>query len=264
MMTCREVARYRFINFGSLCFALVLAIRPAFAGMTNIPPGYKLQQSIELNAKISGVAGFLQILEDARLTPAMRKKIWGIAGHDPSFALSPSEFAHIAPELRNAHLRLVNGAGKVLVDDSFDVGLAQIKTVFLYGTRFPTYLVTSDYSIGMGSYAGPFTELVEISDGRLRYLESAEDMKTDQPHISLAMTLKTHWRIVPDHDGIKKIEAVSCRPNFKNPDVNANEFIVTYSTYRFDGAAWHHLSRREMGFWEYDGPKSWPARDKFP
>jgi hypothetical protein len=76
--------------------------------------------------------------------------------------------------MRPAYLRLVDGAGHVLNDEPLEVPLAAIKVAHLYGDRFPTYLVTADYSTGLGSYNGPATTFVEIRNGRFDYIRLPE------------------------------------------------------------------------------------------
>ena len=248
---------------------------PAYAASgqmadTALPNGYVLRQSVALDPKQNGLQGFMQILEDARITPQMRKAMWGVAGRAPDMVLSKEELQGLGTTPLNAHLRLVGISGQVISDDVLEVPLAAIKTAFLYGTAFPTYLVTADYSIGMGSYAGPLTMLAEVRDGHLQYIQAVENENSGKDRIGLARTLKTEWRIVAARHGPgKEIEEIACRPNFDKPvsdneEFSPDDFWIIYSTYRFDGTRWHVATRRVAGFWENEGPNSWPAQNLFP
>jgi hypothetical protein len=112
---------------------------------------------------------------------------------DPEMALSPDapllKSIKNAP-LKNGILRLIDRQGNVTSVVSFDKPLAKITKTYLYGTKMPTYLVSVDYGVGMGSYAGPATKLVEVHRGKL----------FDVP-IQLAQSLKTGWQIVPAPKG---------------------------------------------------------------
>jgi hypothetical protein len=132
-----------------------------------IPAGYSIYQSVKLKSAQTGIQGFLQILQDERVTPVQRKK-WG-ESRDPSLA------AKLQPPLRNGSMRLINSQGQVIAEEKFEVPLGKIETANLYNTDFPTYLVSTDYGIGMGSYAGPATEFVEIRNGKFEYIHVMED-----------------------------------------------------------------------------------------
>ncbi len=188
------------------------------------------------------------------MTPAYRQS-WG-ASADPEMALGPDDPLVKSLQghpLQNGRLRLVGQDGHVVAVASFGEPLARIATAYLYGTQFPTYLVTVDYGIGMGSYAGPATTLVEVRGGKM----------TDLP-IVLGQSLKNDWRIVAASHGVgKEIEVVQCHPNFKNPNWAASSaFVVDYRTYRFVNGQWRDKLAERIGYWEADD--DWPPRSAFP
>ena len=242
---------------------LIFADR-AFAAAV-IPTGYSVHQSVDVDPTEAGIAGSLQILQDRRITPTLRKLMWGIS-NEPDFVLSEDDVRQkqfAVEPLRHAHLRLVDLSGRVTVDEQFDVPLAEIKVAHLYGTSFPTYLVTLDYSIGMGSYAGPTTTFAEIRNGHLAFVHASETGGTRDTQLSLMRSLKADWRIVRgDKGNLNEILSVACRPDFRDP--NRDDFIIIYSTFRFDGMRWHLSLRQQVGFWENEGENSWPDRGNFP
>ncbi len=243
--------------FALTFLALVVCASFAFA---TAPEGYVIDSSVALDPSQSGVSGFLQTLRDARITNDMRKTMWG-SSNAPDLTLSKRERDRFgkAP-IRKARLRLIDRSGLVLAEEEFEYNLAEIGVAHLYGTRFPTYLVTVDQGFGVGTYRGPATVFAEVRLGRLAYLKAAED---GGERMSLVRSVKYGWRIVASARGpAKEIEAVASVPDFT--DDEPDRFAVIYSTYRFDGRQWHHASRRELGFWEDAGDGSWPDRAHFP
>jgi len=215
---------------------------------------FAVYESVPVVFKTAGMTGFLQILQDKRVTPDYRAT-WGYSA-DPGFALGyddPFVESLKGHPLQDGRIRLIDRGGHVIAVDSFDEPLAEIKTVYLYGTKFPSYLVSVDYGVGMGSYAGPATTLMEVRGGRL----------IDIP-IDLTQSLKNDWQFVPAANGKgKEIEVIQCHPNFKNPNgAKTDEFVVDYITYRFVGGQWRGQTIEKIGFWE--GDENWPPRSAFP
>jgi len=245
--------------FAVCCHSVSLAAedRPflsPLAAQQDNSAAFVIYQNIPLDAKECGIIGTLQILQDKRVTPEYRQT-WGNSAY-PMIALGPDNGFVKSIEhhpLNNGRIRLLGQNGHVIAEDSFTEPLAKIATAYLYGSNFPTYLVTVDYGTGIGSYSGPATTLIEVRSGRL----------IDIP-IFLVSSLKNAWRIVPDARGAgKEIETVSCHPNFKNPNWSkTEEFMVDYSTYSFVRGTWHEKSNEKIGFWESDD--GWPPSSSFP
>ena len=246
----------------ALCLLALLAV-PAWADAPALLAGYAVHRSLPLDQATNGIDGALQILEDSRITPALRSDMWQqttdldlvLAGDDPlRKALSKTP-------LRGAHLRLIDAAGKVAADQAFDVPLAEIDRRQLHEGA-PTFLVSADHSLGIGSYAGLETSLMTIDHSQLR----PEELPGRK---ALGSTLKNAWRIIedtaPGADGKpgtgKAIQVVACHPNWANPAwAEHQEFVVDQTTYRFAAGAWHDTTRTAVGFWESD--QDWP--DGFP
>ncbi len=249
-----------------VAFALVAAIAAVgnvLAGPST-PAGYVIYQTVALDPVQSGMSGALQILQDRRVTAAYRET-WGTSS-DPEVGLGEDDpfVKAIAKEpLKNGRLRLVDQQGHVLVEEEFGAPLAKLETKFLYGSKFPTYLVTVDYGVGFGSYAGPGTELAEVRQGKLQFLHPVEKTDNKDNRIALGRSLKNGWEIVRSATGTgKDILQVQCHPNFDNPKwADAEEFVVVYTRYSFDGHDWHQASRKRIGFWESE---DFPAPSYFP
>jgi len=132
---------------------------------------------------------FVEILEDARITPDLHTEAWGTGQLDGmcEIGAGPPDFcASIAKEpLQLAIVRLVGApgsavafpggavqgaAGLVVIDArGLEVGsyLADVSVEHLYVDERATFFVTVDRNIGMGSYTGPFTYPVELDGQRL-------------------------------------------------------------------------------------------------
>ena len=263
------------VQFAVVAFMIAMANGSALAApqVTKTPDGYRVHQTIAPDAATTGLSGTLEILEDDRITPTLRRAMWGRSYMLDMIldAKDPVQQEFEKEPMRPAHLRLVDASAHVLRDETFEVPLAGIKIAYLYGNRFPTYLVTADYSTGLGSYSGPSTSFAEIRNGRFDYVRLPELAGKTDDRFVLARTLKTDWRILGRPQGTPAvIQSVSCRPDFDN--TKSDDFSTTYSTYRFDGTHWHQASRQRRELWEnesrsYLAPESksdWPEARLFP
>jgi hypothetical protein len=245
-----------------LVLAALIAADAAPPAPPALPAGYAVHQSLPLDQATNGIDGTLQILEDSRITPALRADMWQ---QTTDLDLVLAEGDPLRADLRKhplqgAHLRLVDAAGKVVTDQAFDVPLAAIDRQVLHAGP-PTYLVSTDHSLGIGSYAGLETRLIEVDHGQL----AAEDLPG---RTALVSSLKNAWRIVddpvPGADGkptmAKVIEVVACHPDWADPAwADKQAFVVELTTYRWDNG-WHAQTNASSGYWESDG--DWP--DNFP
>ncbi|MDB5361268.1 MAG: hypothetical protein JWO51_2565 [Rhodospirillales bacterium] len=247
----------------ALCLLALALAAPARAGEPAAPDGYAIHRSLALDPAVNGIAGSVQLLEDSRITPTLRAEMWQQTT-DLDLVLSegdPLRKILAKAPLKNAHLRLMDATGAVVVDRSFDVPLADIERQQLHDGA-PTFLVSGDHSLGVGSYAGLETSLMVVDHGQLR----AEDLPD---RAVLVSSLKNAWRIVddttPGPDGKpgtgKAIQVIACHPNWANPAwADQQEFVVDLTTYRY-AAGWHGTTNNPIGFWESD--QAWPD-DQFP
>ena len=201
----------------------------------------------------------LEVLEDDRITPTLRRQMWGVA-EDPAFVLdagSPLLKRLASHPLLKARLRLVAGTGAVISERKLDQLQAIVGPAPLHGLPAPAFLLTVDDSIGMGSYAGRVTTLLVPSQRRLDAVQATAPDGTAEP-MHLGDTLKTLWRVVPPRIGqTEEIELAACRPQGSKPG-----FVTTYATYRFTDGRWRVASRRTDGITELD--EGFPARSMFP
>jgi len=213
-------------------------------------------QSVPLSKATNGIEGELQLMQDARLTPSLRTQLWGTGPSGSDAAEPPLN----GGPLLNAEVRIVNSDGKPVVSEELERPLTKLEAARLYSGSGRTYLVTVDYSAGWGSYSGPITFLVEITDGRLRWLDRAESATGKRERIALMESLKTEWKIVAASSGSgKEILMVACRPTLEPGNA---KFTLLYSRYFFDGKSWVELVREQEGYWE--SQDDFPDRSLFP
>ena len=210
------------------------------------------------NVAITG--GSVQILEDARLTPGLARRLWQTS-IDPVFVLGgddPAARAFRVRPLLPAKLRQITSVGKIFFEVILnpEAPLARVETRRLGAAFDPIYLVTTDDDAGWGSYSGRATSLYDVRDGRLTQLSARTVNGVNEP-VVLVNSLKSGWKIRDANPAHIVIEQLFCRPDMKGAG-----FSLTYITYWCDGHAWRVARRSASGFWESD--EGWPSATKFP
>lgn len=243
---------------------------PQTANLATDSPRYAIVSQISLSKKANQVDGKFQIMEDARLTPRLRTKLWGTGGND--IDEDPALSAFKQKPLYNAQLRILASDGTIAEAFPLERPLAKLGIARLYGDSRPTYLVTVDYSAGFGSYSGPITMPVEVHDGHLQWLEAKDKATGKKEKIEVMQSLKTIWKITGfSSSGKKEILEAKCRPNLthpvfasKDPDIHTSDddFILVYTRYYYDGTQWMRAERRRAGFSEFE--EGFPSRKLFP
>jgi len=252
-------------SLAALSFVLLAAHAqegPARRGEPEKLDDYAIYRRNPLTQKQNGIDGELQLLQDARLSAALRSRTWGQVPLEVLVFEDPASPFKKVPA-RNAVLRIVDRGGRVVDRKPFDKPLAKMEAANLYGDDRIAYLVSVDYSSGMGSYNGPVTSLVEVARGKLKWLE-AVDKATGKPEtINVVSSLKTAWRITDAPRGTARdILQVACRPDFAS--LNEVSFLLIYTRYSFDGKNWVKLERQEKGFAELDDLRHLLDRKPFP
>ncbi|HXB21983.1 MAG TPA: hypothetical protein VNV88_11405 [Candidatus Solibacter sp.] len=213
-------------------------------------------QRLPLHKATHGVEGWLEVLTDARLSQNLKREMWGVG--DWPFVLSQNDprrkvFAKQPP--LNATLRVLDRQSHVVDTKKLEMPLARISEEQIQG-QHPTFMVTVDYSVGFGSYAGLSTFLLDITDGKLAWASAMDLASETTVPILLAKTLKSDWKVIPFGPN-KDILRVYCQPGD-----GVDEFVVGYVRYRFDGQRWIRYERTQAGFWESDNP--FPPTEAFP
>ncbi len=229
--------------------------QPAASAAFRVPPdGY----AVASRTPVDGSAGqALEILEDSRISPPLRGQMWHVSS-DPAFVLpqdSPLAAELARHPLRAARLRLMDAQGAVLAEQLLDEPLARVERALWRGLAAPTYLLTVDHSVGMGSYAGLSTVLLAPGESGLDPATYAAPGGRSGI-LRLGETLKTGWQAVPGRaGGPDELEQALCRPD------GQGGFTVSYETYRSVGGAWQMTSRQKPGYWDNE---AFPPRSAFP
>ena len=176
------------------------------------PAGYVVRTSFALTPERDGIGGRIELLEDARIRPAMREQIAQAYGADPCLGdsrdtvLRPLCAAPRRRPLRPALLRVVDSTGRVVASRRQERQLAELKVAHLYGDSRPTYLLTVDQFLGVGSYRGYSTTFAEVRDGKLVWLTARPAGRRDRAVVS---------DFLSDDPQIVLVHAVIFRPGAK-------------------------------------------------
>lgn len=239
-----------------MCAFRIAVILMVLIGMANGEKGARFRSGkVRLTRAVNGINGWVEVGIDSRLNQQLRDGMWDRG--DWSFVLSeddPLRKAFASDPPRNAELRIVNAHGQLVDRETLDRPLARVEKINL-GNGTDYVLVTADYSIGMGSYAGPVSEVWEVHGGHLRPVNATDVGTGKTESIAMASTLKHGWRIARGAESAD-IFVVSCHPNFVDGD-----FVVDYIRYHFDGKKWLRYARTKKGYWESDDP--FPGRAAF-
>jgi hypothetical protein len=209
--------------------------------------GYRIFQGLTLNRYSNGIDGSLLILIDERidgLSGGMRNDPYSGIG-TLHLELDPRNWSLQQEELKEALLLVVDDSLRILYSEHLGRESARLDRVFLYQDKSrPTFIVTRDYSIGWGSYNGPISYFLEVSESGIRYI---------LPH-GLMTSLKTAWAI-DNREHSVEIISKKCRPNLEANSGSSLEldFQVIYERFSFDGDHWQTAVREEAGFWEHGG-----------
>lgn len=225
-------------------------------------PDLAVVKIIRLTGALDGFDGKLELLEDVRITPDVQKALWGMGDPDTAFYGDADRIKQLTvPALKPAVLRLEDERHKIIFEKTLERELARIQVQDLHpGQR--TILVTTDLSIGMGSYAGPSTELYQVNGSRLEAVTARYEKTGEVDPIELMSSLKTAWKLVPASSGQtnqKDILELACRPNGK---IENTQFYKIYSRYHWDGRQWVLYGKKVPGMWESDD--AFPPSQKFP
>ncbi len=199
-----------------------------------VPPGLAIAQHVA-----AGGGKTLVLLQDARLTPAIRRAMES-SGGEPVMAFPDrgalyNEFT--ARPIRNGQLLLLSGEGQVIGRRPFAYPFATIKPAPLHGMSAPTFLFEIDESAGTGS-TGPVTELLAPVQQGLDPVQAAGDRGGRPGPIRLSATIVAMWRIVPARSGgTEEIEEATC-----GRDANGSGTLYL-RTYRFHDGRWTFAAR---------------------
>jgi hypothetical protein len=244
---------------------LVAALLCAPAAIAQLP-GLSVKTAIPLTVARDGYNGTLVLLEDERLTNELDKRLWASGG--PSLTLDRKDPLYrqlTAPPLKRAVLLLMNPQKKIVGRITLQRELAILQAATLHA-GYRTIMITTDLTAGFGSYSGPLTQILDLSEAKLEIATARNTFTGKSAPIYLARTLKTEWRVSADHPRpgapVDLLE-IACRPGANAPlDPAPDEFAVIRTRYHWTGTEWVFARRRAPGFWEAD--HEFPPIERFP
>jgi len=215
---------------------------------------YAVYASVALTGGLNGVRGVLQLLQDKRLTPAVRNYISGGGYCLGGWAEHPEFCESVDSEpLRPAIVRMSDTNGRAIAVRRMQRELAFLKTAYLYETRKPTYLVAVDLRRGAGGWAPVCTHLAEVEHGKLQWLSAILASDNTRFEITLCESLHAEWRIVPSREGRgREIVFVSA----------SADGIVSLGRYVWQGKSWRLAISTSAGSW--DTERTFPDLRQFP
>ncbi len=160
-MTYRYIIAYVLLQLGILIGAPLVNCEPVNAAeqkTQNIKIEYSEFKRFSLSEKSNGIDGILVLMRDTR---AMNIKEWK-KENDTFF---------------NALLCIIDKNSRVIEIYPLERPIASLDIAQLISGKPASYILTVDYSIGMGSYAGPGTEFFNVSKGKITWI-NAMDSKT--------------------------------------------------------------------------------------
>ncbi|MGK5085524.1 hypothetical protein WDW37_19725 [Bdellovibrionota bacterium FG-1] len=228
-------------------------------------PNFVIHQNLPLSKELDGFDGRLEILRDSRLRGADIKMM---KEHDPDSNPERAPRFKTHP-LRMAVVQLKSGSANVVQSITLDKPYANLEAVTIgeKGRRY--YFLTQDFAIGMGSYNGPITQILEVTSQAITWAKARDLATHKESPISLMRSLKTAWNFASSKNGKDKdILEVSCRPA-DSKDASKEGFITTFSRYHHSSQGWTLVEKSENGFWEAeDGDQrlgyALPDLRKFP
>lgn len=238
-----------------MMFVLLVASPSLVAARSATPrTGYLVAERFALQKSLNGVDGTLELLRDDRLTAVAVREMWGVASWDLAFSPSDhlyKEFSE-APPLK-AKLVIRNVKGELLEGRLLDEPLARLKMWNPPPGDTQFFLLTQDYSIGFGSYNGPITGVLQVSNGAFHDVKALNVKSHRENPIHVMKSLKFDWRITRRGD---EILSISCHME------SDDHFVIDYTRYALKGSEWFEYTRQERGTWE--SGERFPPRSKFP
>jgi hypothetical protein len=231
---------------------------------TTVPPGYVVRQHLPLT---NGAR--LELLEDARITSALRKDFTRGLPDDSCSDRPNAAWRVFCLEIHDhplhlAQIRVVARTQAQTGAATLERPVAELSVLDSAIIGRPIYVLTVDLSAEAGSYSGPYARLMDSGEQSIHWLRATDVTTHRTEEIRLPTTLKTGWRLAPKKlGGVNDILLVACRPDFdQQTKTDSAAFVITYTRFSFSNGTWSKNTRAVPGFWENDG--AFPDESLFP
>jgi hypothetical protein len=245
------------------------------------PIEYVVHQSVVVADAGKPTERRVEILEDARLTPAMRDAMWGGSKNPADFLVAPGVKADDAlkksfgeTETRHALVRLIDLDGKALAERRLDCELAAMSDHALPqpGGR-QVWALGNDCATGDGLYAGMITHFFTVEADKIVWQHYKDATNGEDEELTVVQAPRITWHLMPK-DRAEAILEVSCHPDFSDPRFQSAKpgeelptdlpDVVDYIRYRADGqGGWIRLQRTVKNR-TWDIRQDFPAESEFP
>jgi hypothetical protein len=267
---------------GRSALLLPLALAATGCKPQNPPPdttGLTVHQAVVLAD--AGQAGErrIEVLEDARISSALRYWLWGASKDPKDFLHKPGVAGDKAlatameqgPLLRGL-VRLVDHDGKVLDSRRLDCELGNISPEPRQQTDGPVWTLGDDCSTGGGDYAGLITHFFRLGHDRIAW-EHFSGTDGEKDELTVVFARRIAWR-PEDPPRLEDITEVSSHPDFDDPRFKALKpdepmptdlpLVTDYIHYKYAGQGdWTKLIQTEKSAWfggdGYPGPARFPG-----
>ena len=262
-------------------FALPVLALALAACSPGKPIEYVVHQSVLVADAGKSGGRRIEILEDARFTPAMRTAMWGGSKDPADFLAAPGVTADAAlkknfaeTEPRRALVRLIDSNGKVLAERQLDCELAATAGQPLpqAGGRM-VWAVGNDCSTGDGLYAGLITRFMTVEGDKFVWQHYVDAASREDEEMTLVQAARITWHLRPK-DRAESILEVSCHPDFTDRRFQAVKpgealpadlpDVVDYIRYRADGQGGWVRQQRTVKNRRWDDRQDFPAESEFP
>ncbi len=208
------------------------------------PNGYRVAQSVTL----SGCACKAEMLEDARLTDAMRNVLAGVGVIDPKDEVLFKTFA--AAPMKNAAIRIVGPKGKVTDRREFDVPLAILrdKPLALGVPKASVYSLEVDRNRGEVAFSGPAYYFFSVQGGRFDWVKYADQATGKRLELVPTINARNEFSLVPraDRKG-KDFLLLRCDSTLINPQSGPGTSTTFYTRVHYEGGGWHGKNYTKAG-----------------
>jgi|GEM_PF-6112991 hypothetical protein len=263
-------------------FLLTLALAAAGCKPQTPPPpdteGLAVHQTLILSHAGDPAERRIEVLEDARISPALRYWLWGGSKEPRDFLRNPGVAGDKAlaaamqqGPLRRGLVRLVDRDGKLLDYRRLDCELGTISLEPKPQSDGPVWTLGDDCSTGSGDYAGLITHFFRLGDDKIAWQHyTAADGESGE--LTVVQARRIAWR-PGDPPRLEDITEVSSHPDFDDPRFKALKpdepmppdlpLVTDFIRYRYTGGGvWQKQIRTAKSAWF--GGDGFPGPDQFP